>query len=174
MTVIDNLSMGTMDNLKDVADKIKFYNHDICDSKFMHELLNEKFDYIYYLAAIASVANSVDRPFLSHLINQEAVIDTLEYLRSNNLSLKKFLFTSSAAVYGNYDELPKKEDSRVQPLTPYAIDKYAAERFTIDYGNLYGLSTVAVRFFNVFGPKQNSSSPYSGVLSIITKCLTET
>ena len=63
VTVIDNLSMGTMDNLKDVADKIKFYNHDICDSKFMHELLNEKFDYIYYLVAIASVADSVDRPF---------------------------------------------------------------------------------------------------------------
>lgn len=85
--------------------------------------------------------------------------------------IKRFLFTSSAAVYGNLPDFPKKETSHVQPLTPYAVDKYASERFTIDYGRLYGLPTVAVRFFNVYGPRQNPDSPYSGVLSIITKCL---
>lgn len=171
VTVVDNLSMGVKSNLDDIWDQITFYEHDVCDHEFMHGLLNSDFDYIYYLAAVASVADSVERPFETHQVNHESVVDTLEFLRVNKLSPKKFLFTSSAAVYGNYPELPKREDSRVQPLTPYAIDKYASERYTIDYGNLYGLNTVAVRFFNVFGPRQNPNSPYSGVLSIITDCL---
>lgn len=95
----------------------------------------------------------------------------LEYIRKTNLPIKQFLFTSSAAVYGNLPELPKKEDSRVDPLSPYAIDKYATERFVLAYGKLYNLQTVCVRFFNVYGPGQNPSSPYSGVLSILTDCL---
>lgn len=172
VTVVDDLSMGKLENLPK-NEKVTFIEHDVCDAEFMHQLLDENFDFIYFLAAIASVADSVANPYSTHKINQEAVVDTLEYLRLNNLKPKRFLFTSSAAVYGNYPELPKKEDGRVQPLTPYAVDKYAAERFTLDYGDLYGLSTVAVRFFNVFGPRQNPDSPYSGVLSIVTKCLLE-
>lgn len=171
VTVVDDLSMGLTKNLESVKDKVKFYKHDVCDHQFMHRVLDQDFGYIYYLAAVASVADSVERPMETHKVNHESVVDTLEYLRIANLHPKKFLFTSSAAVYGNYPELPKKEDSRVQPLTPYAVDKYASERMTIDYGTLYGLNTVAVRFFNVFGPRQNPNSPYSGVLSIVTKCL---
>lgn len=171
VTVVDDLSMGVKANLATVADQVEFHEHDVCDHEFMHSILDEDFDYIYYLAAIASVADSVERPYETHQVNQESVVDTLEYLRVKGYQPKKFLFTSSAAVYGNYPELPKREDSRVQPLTPYAVDKYASERFTIDYGDLYGLSTVAVRFFNVFGPRQNPNSPYSGVLSIVTNCL---
>lgn len=171
VTVVDDLSMGMMKNLKDVQGKIIFYKHDVCDHVFMHRVLDANFDYIYYLAAVASVVDSVERPYITHQVNQESVVNSLEYLRINHYFPKKFLFISSAAVYGNYPELPKKENGRVQPLTPYAVDKYASERFTIDYGTLYGLSTVVVRFFNVFGPRQNPSSPYSGVLSIVTKCL---
>lgn len=170
ITIVDDLSMGKKENIADID--VKFYEHDVCDHEFMHQLLSEnKFDYIYYLAAVSSVADSVVRPLETHRVNQESVLDTLEYLRVNHLPLKRFLFTSSAAVYGNLPDFPKKESSHVQPLTPYAVDKYASERFTIDYGNLYGLPTVAVRFFNVYGPRQNPDSPYSGVLSIITKCM---
>lgn len=170
ITIVDDLSMGKKENIADID--VKFYEHDVCDHEFMHRLLSEnKFDYIYYLAAVSSVADSVVRPLETHRVNQESVLDTLEYLRVNHLPLKRFLFTSSAAVYGNLPDFPKKESSHVQPLTPYAVDKYASERFTIDYGNLYGLPTVAVRFFNVYGPRQNPDSPYSGVLSIITKCM---
>lgn len=171
VTVIDDLSMGLTKNLDPVKDKVTFYKHDVCDHAFMHQILDQNFDYIYYLAAVASVADSIERPMETHQVNHESVVDILEYLRIANLKPKKFLFTSSAAVYGNYPELPKKEDQRVQPLTPYAVDKYASERMAIDYGNLYDLNTVAVRFFNVFGPRQNPNSPYSGVLSIVTKCL---
>lgn len=170
ITIVDDLSMGKKENIADID--VKFYEHDVCDHEFMHQLLSEnKFDYIYYLAAVSSVADSVVRPLETHRVNQESVLDTLEYLRVNHLPLKRFLFTSSAAVYGNLPDFPKKESSHVQPLIPYAVDKYASERFTIDYGNLYGLPTVAVRFFNVYGPRQNPDSPYSGVLSIITKCM---
>jgi len=95
----------------------------------------------------------------------------LEFIRTAKLPIKQFLFTSSAAVYGNLPELPKNEDARVSPLSPYAIDKYATERYVLAYGELYQLPTVCVRFFNVYGPRQNPSSPYSGVISILTDCL---
>ena len=154
ITIIDDLSMGKEENIADI--NVTFYHHDVCDSAFMHKLLSEnEFDYIYYLAAVSSVADSVVRPLETHRVNQESVVDTLDYIRAEKLPIKKFLFTSSAAVYGNAPDFPKMESSHVDPLTPYAIDKYASERFTIDYGNLYNLPTVAVRFFNVYGPRQN-------------------
>lgn len=167
VVVVDDLSMGQIENLEGLD--LRFIEHDVTDKEFMHHLLREyKFDYIFFLAAVASVADSVERPLETHAVNQEAVLDTLEFIHHNNLPLKRFLFTSSAAVYGNLPDMPKSETTRCQPLTPYAVDKYAAERFTIDYEGLYGVPTVAVRFFNVFGPNQNPDSPYSGVLSIIT------
>lgn len=174
VVIVDDLSMGRLENIADIQDEVTFYKHTVCDENFMHNLLlKEKFDYIYYLAAVSSVADSVVRPWYTHLVNQESVVNTLEFIRANNLPIKKFLFTSSAAVYGNAADFPKTEDSHIDPLTPYAIDKYASERYTIDYGRLYNIPTVAVRFFNVYGPRQNPDSEYSGVLSIVTKCLKE-
>lgn len=174
VVIVDDLSMGRVENLADIKDKVTFYKHTVCDEHFMHELLLKgNFDYIYYLAAVSSVADSVVRPWYTHLVNQESVVNTLEFIRANKLSIKKFLFTSSAAVYGNTSDFPKTENSHIDPLTPYAIDKYASERYTIDYGRLYNIPTVAVRFFNVYGPRQNPNSEYSGVLSIVTKCLKE-
>ena len=125
------------------------------------------------MATVSSVADSVVRPWYTHLVNQESVVNTLEFIRTNELPIKKFLFTSSAAVYGNAADFPKTEDSHIDPLTPYVIDKYASERYTIDYGRLYNIPTVAVRLFNVYGPRQNPNSEYSGVLSIVTKRLKE-
>lgn len=174
VVIVDDLSMGRLENIADIQDEVTFYKHTVCDEDFMHDLLlKEKFDYIYYLAAVSSVADSVVRPWYTHLVNQESVVNTLEFIRTNELPIKKFLFTSSAAVYGNATDFPKTEDSHIDPLTPYAIDKYASERYTIDYGRLYNIPTVAVRFFNVYGPRQNPNSEYSGVLSIVTKCLKE-
>ncbi|GEN95259.1 NAD-dependent epimerase/dehydratase family protein [Pediococcus ethanolidurans] len=169
--VVDDLSMGILENLKK-SPQIKFYQKSITDYEFMKKLLiNEEFDYIYLLAAVASVADSVARPYETHKINQDANIFILETIRKHKLNVKKILFTSSAAIYGSNLQLPKKEDSPVDPLTPYAIDKFATERFVIDYGRLYGLPTVAVRFFNVYGPRQNPQSPYSGVLSLISQAI---
>ncbi|UQS83289.1 GDP-mannose 4,6-dehydratase [Bombilactobacillus thymidiniphilus] len=173
VVVVDDLSMGQYQNIAAlVGDKLRFYKHSITDDAFMTELLlAEKFDYIILLGAIASVADSIARPMQTHQVNLEANLHILETIRKNQLPLKKLLFASSAAVYGNQGELPKKETSPIDPLSPYAIDKFASERYVINYGKLYGLKTVAVRFFNVYGPKQNPASPYSGVLSIINDCL---
>ncbi len=171
VVVVDDLSTGRMSNFE-APERLMVYVRDVRDSAFMHHLLTqERFDYIYYLAAITSVVDSIKRPAATHAIDNDAVLDTLEYLRVQKLPLKQFLFTSSAVVYGDLPELPKCEDSRVAPVSPYAIDKYATERYVLAYGQLYQLPTVCVRLFNVYGPKQNPNSPYTGVLSILTHCL---
>jgi UDP-glucose 4-epimerase len=169
--VVDDLSMGLETNLPK-SEKIIFYKQSITNYTFMEKLLiNERPDYIYLLAAVASVADSLERPLETHEINQNANLFILDTIRTNNLPVKKLLFSSSAAVYGDDLSLPKRETSRIKPLTPYAIDKFATERFVINYGKLYGLNTVCVRFFNVYGPKQNPKSPYSGVLSLISSAI---
>jgi UDP-glucose 4-epimerase len=91
----------------------------------------------------------------------------LELLRKNKKSLKRFVFSSSAAVYGDEPTLPKREESVIRPLTPYAVDKFASEKMAMVYNNLYNIPTSATRFFNVYGPKQNPASPYSGFISIL-------
>lgn len=169
--VVDNLSMGNLKNIHHIDD-VTVYIEDVRNEKFIQQLLQEeKPDYIYFLAAVASVADSIERPLETHSVNETAVLDMLEYIHKSKLPIKQFLFTSSAAVYGNLPGLPKKENSNVDPLSPYAIDKYSTERFVLAYNELYGLPTVCIRFFNVYGPGQNPSSPYSGVLSILTDCL---
>lgn len=171
IVVVDDLSMGKIENLPK-SNHLHFFEHSITDHKFMNELLVAwKFDYIFLLAAVASVADTIQRPLETHEINQNANINILETIRINKLPLKKILFSSSAAVYGNNLELPKKEISPIEPLSPYAIDKFATERFVVDYGRLYNIPTVATRFFNVYGPKQNPKSPYSGVLSLIASAI---
>ena len=167
IVVVDDLSMGKIENLPKSVN-LHFFEHSITDYQFMSDLLVEwDFDYIFLLAAVASVADTIERPMETHEINQDANLNILETIRTKHLKIKKLHFASSAAVYGNNPELPKKETSPIEPLSPYAIDKYATERFVIDYGKLYGIPTVVTRFFNVYGPKQNPESPYSGVLSLI-------
>lgn len=175
VVIVDDLSMGLVENIHDLPDEqCVFYQESITNHCFMQQLLiKEKFDYIVLLAAIASVADSVERPYETHLVNQEANINILETIRKYGIPVKKIIFASSAAVYGDNPELPKKENSAIVPLTPYAIDKFASECYVLTYGRLYNIPTVATRFFNVYGPRQNPDSPYSGVLSIIQNCLVQ-
>ncbi|BDR57176.1 NAD-dependent epimerase/dehydratase family protein [Xylocopilactobacillus apis] len=169
--VVDDLSMGQVKNLKP-TDQMHFFQHTITDHEYMNDLLDrEKFDYILLIGAVASVADSIADPGRTHAVNAEANFNILEHLRAAKLSFKSLLFISSAAVYGNLPGVPKTELSPVEPLTQYAVDKYSTERNVINYHTLYGMPTMAVRPFNVYGPKQNPKSPYSGVLSIITNCL---
>ena len=165
--VIDDLSMGKEKNL-DHNSNLKFIKGSVTDEKLMEDIIsNNKFDYIFHLAAIASVADSVERPVETHQVNFESVLMLLELIRKYQKNLKRLVFSSSAAVYGDEPTLPKKEESVIRPLTPYAIDKFSAEQYVLDYNHLYGIKTSAVRFFNVYGPNQNPESPYSGVISIL-------
>lgn len=165
--VIDDLSMGKESNLKK-SENLNFIEGSVTDRNLMTKIISENtFDYIFHLAAIASVADSVERPVETHQINFESVLMLLELVRKYQKTLKRLVFSSSAAVYGDEPTLPKKEESVIRPLTPYAIDKFAAEQYVLDYNHLYGINTSAVRFFNVYGPNQNPESPYSGVISIL-------
>ncbi|WP_427813650.1 NAD-dependent epimerase/dehydratase family protein [Enterococcus sp. 22-H-5-01] len=165
--IIDDLSMGNVNNLNK-SKNIYFVQGSVTDKNLMTKLIKENnFEYIFHLAAIASVADSVERPLDTHKVNFDSVLMLLELCREYQKNLKRLVFSSSAAVYGDEETLPKKEESVIRPLTPYAIDKFSAEQYVLDYYSLYGIPTSAVRFFNVYGPNQNSSSPYSGVISII-------
>ena len=165
--VVDDLSMGKVENLE-MDRNITFIEGDVADSVLMEEIIRaNQFDYIFHLAAVASVADSVARPVETHRVNFESVLMLLELIRKYQLNLKRIVFSSSAAVYGDEPTLPKKEESIIRPLTPYAIDKFAAEQYVLDYCHLYDVPGSAVRFFNVYGPNQNPNSPYSGVISIL-------
>lgn len=165
--VIDDLSMGNVANLQQ-ADGLTFIEGSVTDQALMTQILQtHTFAYIFHFAAVASVADSVARPVVTHTVNFESVLHLLENIRLYQKNLKRLVFASSAAVYGDEPTLPKAEESVIRPLTPYAIDKFAAEKYVIDYYHLYGVPTSAVRFFNVYGPNQNPSSPYSGVISIL-------
>ncbi|WP_314065836.1 NAD-dependent epimerase/dehydratase family protein [uncultured Vagococcus sp.] len=167
LVIIDDLSMGNQDNLPE-SENIEFIVGCVTDHNLMKRVLSEnQFTYIYHFAAIASVADSVARPLETHRINFDSVFNLLELSKQYQQGLKRLVFASSAAVYGDEPTLPKKEESVIKPLTPYAIDKFAAEKYVLAYSQLYNVPTSAVRFFNVYGPKQNPNSPYSGVISII-------
>lgn len=120
--VIDNLSMGVMANLPKHKN-LTFIYGDICDKALLSKLLcSHKFDYIFHLAAIANVQDSVMEPIKTHQVNFEATLTLLDLIKKEQPTLKRLVFASSAAVYGDLEELPKKESSSVLPKTPYAID----------------------------------------------------
>lgn len=175
IVIVDDLSMGRIENINNLKN-ITFYKESISNYEFIRDLLlNEDFDYIFHLAAIASVADSINRPIEANEINFLSTLNMLNILKEmKNSSLKRLIFSSSAAVYGDNPVLPKTEDSNVNPLSPYAIDKFAAEKYVLVFNSLYGLPTTCVRFFNVYGPNQNPSSPYSGVISILTDIFEKT
>lgn len=168
VVIIDDLSMGNLDNL-DNSKKIDINIDTITNETLLRKVFSDyQFDYIFHLGAIASVADSVENPTKTHKVNFESTLLILELIRKYQKNLKRLVFSSSAAVYGDELTLPKSEDhSVIRPLTPYAVDKYSSERYVLNYYSLYGVPTSAVRFFNVYGPKQNPASPYSGVISIL-------
>lgn len=116
-----------------------------------------------------SVVETIKDPILSQSVNIESTLNILESNRQYNKNLKKFIFASSAAVYGNTEDLPKKVATFIDPESPYAIEKYAAEQYTKLYNKLFNMPTTSLRFFNIYGPRQDPSSPYSGVLSIMNE-----
>ena len=160
--VIDNFSTGKIENLPDVED-LQVEEGDISDFEKVKKIMRGV-DYVFHEAAVASVPKTVNDPLGSQLTNYQGTLNLLEAAKINNV--KRLVFASSAAVYGDLPGLPKNESMKLAPLTPYAIDKLASEYACCAYSNLYGMETVALRYFNVFGPRQDPSSPYSGVISI--------
>ncbi|MGH9462333.1 MAG: NAD-dependent epimerase/dehydratase family protein, partial [Vicinamibacteria bacterium] len=123
----------------------------------------EGVDFIFHEAAIPSVPRSVDQPLESHAANATGTLVLLRAARA--AGVRRLVYASSSSVYGANEELPKRESLRPEPLSPYAVAKLAAEQYCLVFHRLYGLETVALRYFNVFGPRQDPSSHYSGVVS---------
>ena len=167
--ILDNFSTGKRENIP-ASDAVEVIEGDVGDYETVTSCM-QGVDYVYHEAAIASVPETVGNPLASERVNYRGTLNILEAARHANV--RRVMFACSAAVYGDLPELPKTEDMPVKPLSPYAIDKLASEHACKVYTQLYGLETVALRYFNVFGPRQDPSSPYSGVISIFTSRLAQ-
>ena len=161
--VLDNFSTGRHENLPEDHAGLEVVEGDVADSQTVDNAVAGA-SAIVHLAAVASVQASVEDPAGTHAANFIGTLNLLEACRRHNV--RRVLFASSAAVYGNGASLPISENAPLQPLTPYASDKLASEYYLDFYGREYGVEPGIFRFFNVFGPRQDPSSPYSGVISI--------
>jgi len=167
---IDNFYSGTEENLNfikqlDNNDKFVFFELDIRDFNQLSKLINEcNIKQIYHFAAIVSVQESIKNPLLSNEVNVGGTLNLLEAAKLENVI--RVVFSSSAAVYGDEPTQPKNEESIVKPISPYGYEKLIGEQYMKLYNDLYGVETVCLRYFNVYGERQNCTSDYSGVISI--------
>jgi len=163
--VLDDFSTGHRSNLPENNPALTIIEGDISHPGTVKENM-VGIDWVFHKAAVASVPKTVNDPVGSSAVNYQGTLNLLEAARNNNV--KRFVFASSAALYGDEPTLPKVETMCPVTLSPYAVDKLASEFACGMYTKLYGLETVCLRYFNVYGPKQDPSSPYSGVISIFT------
>lgn len=163
VTVVDNLATGHRENLAHVMDRIDFREGDIRDMDGMVAACEGR-DVVFHEAAVVSVPMTVDDPVGSALVNDIGTLQVLEAARRGGV--RRVVLASSSAVYGDDPALPKREDMAPLPKSPYAVQKLTGEFHAAIYRELYGLETVCLRYFNVYGPRQDPSSPYSGVISI--------
>jgi len=171
VTVLDDLSTGRLSNLEHLKDNITFYKGDIRDRKALDTAV-KNCDVIFHQAAMVSVPQTVENPVDSAMVNELGTLSLLESARKNNA--KRIVLASSCAVYGDDPELPKVENMLPKPLSPYAVQKLTGEYYARLYYDLYGLETCCLRYFNVYGPRQDPTSPYSGVISIfMSKAVSE-
>jgi nucleoside-diphosphate-sugar epimerase len=167
--VADSLITGKRSNLDHVPG-VEFLEGDLADVPFA-ELAVKGMDYVLHQAAIPSVPRSVKDPITSNRANVDATLNVL--VAARDAGVKRLVFAGSSSAYGNTPTLPKHEDMPANPLSPYALQKVVGEQYLQMFTTLYGLETVSIRYFNVFGPRQDPSSPYSGVISVFATALLE-
>lgn len=168
--VLDNLSSGYVDNLAGVIDRVEFVEGDIREGGVVQEA-TAGVDFVFHLAAIVSVPKSMAEPVETEHVNVVGTLNVLQAARK--AGVQGVVLSSSCAVYGDEPALPKTEAMPPRPKSPYAVSKLAAEDYSQIYYETYGLKTVVLRYFNAFGPRQDPSSPYSGVISIFMDKLSQ-
>jgi UDP-glucose 4-epimerase len=166
VAVLDNLSGGNLSNLEPMKADISFYENDIRQLEALIEAA-KGCDVIFHLAAVVAVQQTIEDPLNSTMVNDIGTLNVLEAARKTNVP--RVILASSCAVYGDDPRLPKDESMTPMPSSPYAVHKLSAEHYLRVYGELFGLKNASLRFFNVFGPRQDPSSPYSGVISIFMR-----
>ncbi len=161
--ILDDLSTGKKENLNFLRNtkNNKFVKGSIVDLNLLMNLFKDV-DYVFHHAAIASVEKSIENPLLINKINTEGTLNIL--IAARDKDVKKVIYASSSAVYGDSPETPKKENMKPNPKSPYGISKLIGEYYCEAFSDIYGLKTVSLRYFNVYGPRQNPSSEYAAVI----------
>ncbi len=159
--VVDNLSTGQLDRLKDLRKSIEFIEGDLADVRLSDEVAGGV-ECVFHQAAVPSVQRSVRDPIATNRANVTATLNLLESCR--RAGVRRFVYAASSSAYGDTEVLPKSEAMSPNPLSPYALQKLVGERYCGLYHDLYGLETVSLRYFNVFGPDQDPYSQYSAVI----------
>ena len=167
--VADSLITGNRRNLDHIPD-VEFLEGDLADLPFAERAV-EGMNYVLHQAAIPSVPRSVKDPITSNRANADATLNVL--VASRDAGVRRLIFASSSSEYGNTPTLPKREDMPPSPLSPYALQKVMGTQYCQMFTRLYGFETVAIRYFNVFGPSQDPGSAYSGVISVFSTALSE-
>ncbi len=167
--VVDSLITGKRQNLAHIPN-VEFIEGDLADPAVAQRAV-AGVDYVLHQAAIPSVPRSVQDPMTSHTANVNAALNVL--IAARDAGVKRVVYAGSSSAYGNAPTLPKVETMPAAPLSPYALQKFVAEEYCRLFTQLYGLETVTTRYFNVFGPRQDPSSPYSGVISLFISALVE-
>src|SRR5215831_12762419 len=165
----DSLITGKRSNLDHVPG-VEFLEGDLADLPFAERAV-EGMQYVLHQAAIPSVPRSVKDPITSNRANVDSTLNVL--VAARDAGVKRLVFAGSSSAYGDTPTLPKHEDMPTNPLSPYALQKVVGEQYLQLFTRLYGLQTVSIRYFNVFGPRQDPSSPYSGVISVFAAALLE-
>jgi nucleoside-diphosphate-sugar epimerase len=162
VVVLDDLSSGKEDNLADLRNKITFIKGSITDIEVVRKAMYEA-EYVLHLAARTSVPRSVKDPIETNKINIDGTLNVL--VAAKELKVRRVVFAASSSAYGETPTLPKVETMQPQPISPYGVTKFVGELYGQTFGRCYGLENVSLRYFNIFGPRQDPSSPYSGVLA---------
>lgn len=162
VVVLDDLSSGKEENLAEVRSKITFIKGSITELEVVRKAMTEA-DCVLHLAARTSVPRSVKDPIETNRINVDGTLNVL--VAARDAKVKRVVFAASSSAYGETPTLPKSENMRPEPISPYGVTKFVGELYAQTFGRVYGLENVSLRYFNVFGPRQDPNSPYSGVLS---------
>jgi len=168
VTVLDNFSTGKRENLATYGNDIELIEGDIRSYHIVKDAVKDV-DVILHQAALPSVPRSINDPITSNEVNVTGTLNILEAARKNNI--QKIVFASSSSVYGDNPKLPKDESMIPNPLSPYAVSKLSGEKYCQVFTRIYGLKTVALRYFNVFGPRQDPNSQYSAVIPRFIKSI---
>jgi UDP-glucose 4-epimerase len=168
--VIDNLSTGKLDNLEEVAGQITVYEYDLCDYDRIAPVIAGAYR-VFHLGALPSVPKSILNPVASHNTNVNGTFNVFRAAAEGKAG--RVVYAASSSAYGDTEVLPKVETMAPRPRSPYAVQKLLGEYYASTFTNCFGLDTVSLRFFNVFGPRQDPTSVYSGVLSLFLTCLIE-
>ena len=162
VVVLDDLTSGKEDNLAEIRNKITIIKGSITDIEVVRKAMHEA-EYVLHLAARTSVPRSVKDPIETNRINIDGTLNVL--VAAREMRVKRVVFAASSSVYGETATLPKVETMQPLPISPYGVTKYVGELYAQTFGRCYSLENVSLRYFNIFGPRQDPGSPYSGVLA---------